>query len=168
MRRFINIVEGMRINEAWTSTVRAAGQDVDVFRNPSKMEVLKLIREFDNAPLRADIEWQTKDLLAWNSDLATHSDLMNHFGMTELYLYLHPRLVQMNDIQYHRDDDGQYGDRLVMRMTLVLESPHIQRIYGTNPTVKLLDNETGGMFDLTRDLIEKVRVERPVRLEDLT
>jgi hypothetical protein len=146
----------MRIRElyemAWDRTLRIPGlkggmHDLDVHRNPSRAEFSKLLNTSRSKVLRGSI-LRNGDLLVWDAWYAFHGDVDHHpeyldHGNLNAYLYFRPNQpVMMNDIQYHREDDGEYGPLLQSKVDAVRANPSLIRIYGKNFPIIGVDNDT--------------------------
>lgn len=156
--------------EEWSNTYVVDGHNIDVFKNPSKSEFLKLIAKLESEhgvsdwPLRAFV---TKtDLHIWDAYIATHSDMSNfQIPTAGGYIYLNKDQILLNDLNWESSEGGEkpYGAWVRRYYDAIMTNPSIKRIYGSNPKIIGADDEGlagyKGFFDITPDFIEK-NVER--------
>jgi hypothetical protein len=167
MRRLMALMEG------WDSTLPLDnGNLVDIYRNPSRAEFHKLLKQYGS--LRGEID-ENGDLLAWDAHVAVHSEIAHHHSkryarVMDTYLYLHNDHVVMNDINYHTEESGDsgYGPLLARKAELVFSNQYLHRIYGGVPKVVGTDNVNDEEHVLTPALLARIANERPDRISDLS
>lgn len=128
---------GSVAKKSWDKTIQGhQGQSVDIYRNPTKRELLELFRTY--GVLRADLEDVTGDLLVWDSAFATHSDIQNHYATCWTFMYLEPDRILANDINFHTEECGDvgYGPFLLKALSQLFENSKLLAAYaGELPTV---------------------------------
>ncbi len=150
------------LNEAWDANVSAydfttSPTHVDVYRNPSKAELLKLIQATEYKVLRGLIEGT--DLLVWDAYLTTHGDIQKHYPQARsIYLLLNVKCVEWNDINYENNEEDdweeyRYGEHLADGIALAHQCPSLVRIYGPDFVMIGIDNDTGENIPMTTEWI---------------
>lgn len=147
MRKYIDI-----INEKWENTVDAFGYGhtpkvitVDIFRNPSRSEFFKLIRNSQYQSLRALLSGD--DLLVWDAGLTTHGDIMKHYPHAEsITLLLEPSRVLWTDInsEYNDEDDSEeypFSSSLKTKLDKIHNCSTLRHLYGEFTVIGLDENE---------------------------
>ena len=133
-------------SHGWFATVLAPDGAVDVFKNPSRHQVRKLMAEITRAgrktdlPLRAAIG-SDGSLYVWDAWHATHSDVIDDLGVPTVggYLYLAADHVFFNDLSLEHDEDAPgwdngfrpYGRWLSCYYRATRSNPWLAALYGS-------------------------------------
>ena len=141
MRRLITLIE------AFHTAFMQDGNMVEVFENPSRGEFLKLIAASEHGVLRAWL--YDRILLVWDASLSTHDvdfDLPDPGDGRVDSLVLSRAGVIINHLSYVLSGyepgneltpkEQQYVESYIGRLK---QHPLLQRIYGSNVTVKIID-----------------------------
>lgn len=159
MKKWISLIEGL----TWFSQYSVGDHQVDVYRNLSKNDFLRLLKQLETQhgmnewPVRAFIT--PTDLYVWDAYLATHSD-MRDFDIPSSggYLYLNRDSILFNDLDWEYNDDGEKYRKLVKKYYhATIINPYINKIYSNISIIGADDSgELGpkGRFAITPEFIE--------------
>jgi hypothetical protein len=160
MRQFMNIVE------TWDRQFKVYGNtDLDVFRNPSRSEFLKLLVMSKHKMLRGLIA-ENNDLIVWDAAEATHGDVDGAYrkqdpqGFHSAYLLLMQDRADFNDINLdvNENDDYEryhYDWYLFAAVNAAHECPSLVHIYGRNFVPMGIDNVSGTSVEMTPEWLAK-------------
>lgn len=158
--QFPRIFGNGAVNEEWLTTIKpsyAKGLEVDLYKNPSRAEFGKLIKEFRE--LRGILD-QNGDLVVWNAYLATHGDIEIHFDSVGAYLYLTKDRLELNDMQYYYSDNEagngpRYNNRVRTMYIYAKNNMALNRIYGRDFFPVGIDRETRQEFEISPEWIDQ-------------
>lgn len=162
------------ITEAWHNTFRLhGGDDVDVYKNPSKAELTKLFQQArvsNGLALRALLTTDGS-IYVWDAFIATHNDLeyqMYDYPLAGGYIYLHRDYVFFNDMHYFANDEGQYDESYAYRPVVrgfynhTVNNRSLQQFYGNPPKIIAVDYQPchpdvpkDQNFEITPEFIER-------------
>jgi hypothetical protein len=163
------------IAEKWFKTfpIDDGRLHIEVFLNPTPMEVKKLIAQYAREhggtweyPLRASVA-ENGDLYVWDSYVATHSDIISAHKLPTAggYLYLAADHIMFNDLHGEYDEEAEEGDAIYGRWVgdyyrATRNSPALQRIYGHDMRIIGADDHRppagyGNRFEIDDEFISR-------------
>jgi hypothetical protein len=156
--------EFMRIVEDWDKNVSVYGfgapakpAQVDIFRNPSRKEFTKLLRDSQFKTLRALID--NGDLLVWDAALTTHNDVQKHYPQARsIYLLLYADHVEWNDINFENNEEDDYetypyDGALKRGIDLCHNTKALTHLYGHNFVIIGNDGDTEERVSMTPEWV---------------
>ena len=124
------------LTEKWAKTLpkTISGGTADIHVNPTKIEMGKLMREWQDRVCRATMS-RAGDLYVWHTDAAFHEEVQEQMGVemlpVSLFCYWPDRSVEWGELPYWRDEHtGVYDDELAEYGHIILNSPALKRLYG--------------------------------------
>jgi hypothetical protein len=160
MREWINLLEAAQ----WHDTVVVNKLPVDLYKNPTRNDWLRLFKEFSDG-LRGHI-LVSGDLVVWDAWHATHGDMERLIEpILPGYRYFYPDHIMFNDLNWNLNDINQvnslgehcrYDSGVRKTYTSTVTNPSIIRFYGPTPSIIGIDDEASpSKFPVTKEWVDK-------------
>lgn len=120
---------------------RYATEDAEIviLKNPSKAEVERLRQRAKYREVRGLLD---NDLLVWDAEIATHSDVASALRVDGSDLHLEPEMITVNDLPSDFTEDEVQATAKWIR-----EHPAIISIYGNDVRLRLEAPDSGATWD---------------------
>jgi hypothetical protein len=145
------------VTEEWHNHVRGMFGHFDVFRNPTRSELLKLLRQWGNQTGRACIDKQG-NLFVWDSEAGGHDEAQASIPDLEMMsLFVERNHVIFSELEAFRDGpEEQYDAGLRVWCGRLWNSPGLKRLYGGKvPLVGFDEEGHDTYFEITPEWINQ-------------
>lgn len=137
MRNFIDIVS-LPLLEAYYNTYLIDCDDgvrrtVELFRNPSRAELIKMMNQTEYKELRGVLFPETDEMIVWDGTAIQHHDVTGVLDRDDYYIRLF--VTSVGIIIHDHPDDSEGG--VDYEINAIQQSPAIIRAMGPNVNVSV-------------------------------